>query len=137
MAFGRAPSPSQEGGETLRRATPRKTWSNLFKKEEDRTMAYHAPNRPNGSKVVKLPAEVIDEGIKQWKTSLVGQFVGIPPPYGQVVAVINRPLSKQGSVIVSTRGQLFIFQFENSQTLEWILESGPWNFVNRLLPLQK
>lgn len=57
------------------------SWRNLFAQERDNQLKFHPQVKATGSKVIKLPAEVLVEGIKQWNNCLVGLFIGENPDY--------------------------------------------------------
>lgn len=126
-------------GATILPASPGtlKSWRGLFATGTNNELKFYAPQSIEGSKVVRLLSDALENGSKQWEQSLVGRFVGDAPDMKLVVALVNKLWGKRSKVVVSRKGVWFVFQFENLSLLNWVLESGPWFLGKRLLILQK
>lgn len=114
-----------------------KSWRGLFANTTKSELKYYAPQSVEGEKVVRLPSDALENGKKQWEQSLVGRFVGDAPDMKLVVALVNKLWGKRSKVVVSRKGVWFVFQFENQNLLNWVLESSRWYLGRRLLILQK
>ncbi|PPD94164.1 hypothetical protein GOBAR_DD08807 [Gossypium barbadense] len=88
--------------------------------------------------LVKSPAKVFDEGIQQWKYSLVGQFIEDVLNFGAMQKIINTIWYKYGEISVHIAGNsLYIFQFSSSEACSWIFKHGPWHIQNKPLILRR
>ncbi|XP_031373156.1 uncharacterized protein LOC116188132 [Punica granatum] len=112
-----------------------KSWTNLFGSGCSQSLVFHSPVEVGGRKIAKPPREVIERGKNQWQNCLIGWFVGSTPDFKQVTSTVN--MLWENTVRVSTRGQLYIFKFSDGETLNWVLESGPWHVGHIPLILQR
>jgi hypothetical protein len=114
-------------------------WANLLK--TDRTMGslqYFEPKKNGGKTYVFPPDAVVEEGIVQWKSSLVGQFMDKPLPYFLVKKSVQSMWSQYGEIeIFSLENGIFIFRFQDEATCEEILENKLWHVANKPLILRK
>ncbi|KAK8639618.1 hypothetical protein V6N13_137991 [Hibiscus sabdariffa] len=113
-------------------------WQNLFAATEGQSLDFFPPVILAGSIAVKPPSEVFEEGILEWRYSLVGQFIGGSPNFSALQKLVNLMWGKVAPVEVRMAGSnLYIFSFANSTALYWVLERGPWHIQNRPLLLRK
>ncbi|XP_039053100.1 uncharacterized protein LOC120195029 [Hibiscus syriacus] len=114
-------------------------WKKLFSSSENQNLDYFPPKTSDGSPTVLPPLEVIEDGISEWKLSLVGQFLGVAPSFASLHRIVNNIWGKalKGSQIqVSSAGNnLFIFSFNSESARDWLLENGPWHVHNKPLIL--
>ncbi|XP_031401075.1 uncharacterized protein LOC116211024 [Punica granatum] len=108
-------------------------WRKVFPKVNQSLQFFEGVNHS----YVKPPSELLQIGVEQWSYSLVGRFLGKAPKFGKIVSVVNGLWGRQGKVMVSTMGSLFIFQFPNEDAMTWVLETGPWHVERKFMMLQR
>lgn len=113
------------------------SWRNLFKKDLDHKLSFHAHVRDATNGVVTLPQEALESGLKQWENCLVGWFIGDAPDFRLVAATVNKIWGKRSPITLAKKGHLFIFHFSDSKLMEWVLENGPWFINKKLLVVQR
>ncbi|KAK8598273.1 hypothetical protein V6N13_095656 [Hibiscus sabdariffa] len=57
-------------------------WKKLFAGSEEQSLGFFPHHIKDGLIEVQPPAQVFEEGISEWKNSLVGQFIGSAPNFG-------------------------------------------------------
>ncbi|KAK8598761.1 hypothetical protein V6N13_094721 [Hibiscus sabdariffa] len=57
-------------------------WEKLFAGSEEQSLGFFPPHIKDGLIEVQPPSQVFEEGISEWKNSLVGQFIGSAPNFG-------------------------------------------------------
>ncbi|XP_065847528.1 uncharacterized protein [Euphorbia lathyris] len=106
-------------------------------KATDRKLQYFVPEILNGKKIVRVPDDVIAEGIKQCELCLVGQLLGKCSELRIVLNEANELWGKEGRIqVTKTKNQLYIFKFPNETVRDLVLESGPWYIENKQLVLR-
>ncbi|KAK8651283.1 hypothetical protein V6N13_140891 [Hibiscus sabdariffa] len=87
---------------------------------------------------VKPPAEVFEEGISEWRNSLIGQFIGAAPNFSALQRTVDALWGKNSLSKVSMAGSnLYLFSFVNATVRDWVLENGPWHIQHKPLVLRK
>ncbi|CAN1247388.1 hypothetical protein LINPERPRIM_LOCUS6301 [Linum perenne] len=71
------------------------------------------------------------------KSNIVGQFVGVPPPFHVIANVANRLWGYERLVLVSKYLELcFLFEFPSIRLCDWIL-SRSWHIHNSAMFLRR
>ncbi|XP_039023289.1 uncharacterized protein LOC120155894 [Hibiscus syriacus] len=113
-------------------------WRGLFVAGIDHELEFFLSEVVEGSSVVKLPIEVFEEGIQDWKHALVGQFIGLAPSFSSIQNIVTLLWSKVSLVKVSIAGpNLYVFSFSNSNARDWVLDGGPWHVQHKPMLLRK
>ncbi|KAK8680969.1 hypothetical protein V6N13_109903 [Hibiscus sabdariffa] len=90
-------------------------WKKLFYGSEEQSLSYFPPNTTDGSAVVEPPAKIFEEGISDWKLSLVRQFIGPPPNFSALQKLVEFLWGKTSKVRVSLAGSnTYVFSFANA-----------------------
>ncbi|KAK8617551.1 hypothetical protein V6N13_080461 [Hibiscus sabdariffa] len=77
-----------------------------------------------------------NEGIADWKNSLVGQFIGAAPNFLALKKIVDSLWGKNTLARVSLAGSnLYVFSFANASARDWVLENGPWHIQHKPLVL--
>lgn len=95
---------------------------------KDSKLQYHASVVEKGSSVIKMPAEVLDSGKKQWEWSLVGRYMGEAPHF-KLLQSRHKNIEENSQVIVAKKGKFFVYQLANENLMRCVPETGLW-FVN-------
>ncbi|XP_038993949.1 uncharacterized protein LOC120117817 [Hibiscus syriacus] len=115
-------------------------WRKLFEISKGLDLDFYPPTLRDGSPVVQPPPEVFEDGIAEWKHSLVGQFLGPPPNFismQRIVEAMWKNASNGSPVRISKAGNnLFLFSFSSNAARDWVLEHGPWHIYNKPLILR-
>ncbi|KAK8672311.1 hypothetical protein V6N13_110684 [Hibiscus sabdariffa] len=112
-------------------------WKKLFAATSSQSLEFFPPEVFGGVPLVSPSSDVFDDGSQAWRFALVGQFIGKAPNFGFMQKLVNNLWGKHGDVEVSSAGDsLFVFRFVNASVRDWVLESGPWHFQNKLLILR-
>ncbi|XP_038990688.1 uncharacterized protein LOC120113688 [Hibiscus syriacus] len=64
-------------------------WRKLFGSSEGHELDYHPPRVHEGVVSVHPHPEVLDTGIKEWKLSIVGQFLGVAPNFTTMQRIVG------------------------------------------------
>ncbi|KAE8708956.1 hypothetical protein F3Y22_tig00110332pilonHSYRG00622 [Hibiscus syriacus] len=64
-------------------------WRKLFLGTEEQSLSFFPPEFLDGSATVKAPLSVIEEGIAEWNTKIVGQFIGVAPNFASMQRIIG------------------------------------------------
>ncbi|XP_039041212.1 uncharacterized protein LOC120179791 [Hibiscus syriacus] len=64
-------------------------WRSLFVGVEEQSLDFFPPECREGSMTVVPPNVVFEEGILEWKFSLVGQFIGSAPNFGSLQKLVE------------------------------------------------
>ncbi|KAE8720432.1 Homocysteine S-methyltransferase 2 [Hibiscus syriacus] len=114
--------------------------SSLFGGWTDQNLDYFPPNLRDGIPTVCPPSEILEEGISEWRLSLVGQFLGVAPSFTSLHRTVESLWSKAllGSQLqVSSAGNnIFVFSFSSESARDWVLQNGPWHVHNKPLILR-
>ncbi|CAN1338095.1 hypothetical protein LINPERPRIM_LOCUS37895, partial [Linum perenne] len=87
--------------------------------------------------VLKLPSDVIADGVERLKAAAVAQFAGTPPPFRVINVVVNRIWGYEGQVIVSRYlDNCFLFEFNSIRLCDWVL-SRSWHIHNTSMLLRR
>ncbi|CAL1403642.1 unnamed protein product [Linum trigynum] len=87
-----------------------RSWASLFAVSEDSKLEFYELEMVNGS--IRIPKAVMEEGARQWKHSLVGQFLGAPPSLATIRFWANWLWGREGEVCVSwLEDHLILFKF--------------------------
>ncbi|KAA0049771.1 DUF4283 domain-containing protein [Cucumis melo var. makuwa] len=102
------------------------TWASLFGTSSEGSLLYTLP-KAIGDKIVVIPLEeVIDQGIRVWENSLVGQLIDAKLPYAVIQCLVEKIWGKiEMSIITILENDLICFQFRRPKSVEWILSRGP------------
>ncbi|KAE8728802.1 hypothetical protein F3Y22_tig00004072pilonHSYRG00220 [Hibiscus syriacus] len=73
-------------------------WGRLFAAGIDQELEFFPPAVVEGSRVVKPPKEVFEEGILDWKHALVGQFIGSAPSFSFIQKIVTLLWSKASPI---------------------------------------
>lgn len=133
-----------ESGGTANAAQDNKegrNWSDLFKRSyaNDLAMEYIPPVaiETQGEVVYKMDRDIESEGLEKWKHSLIGHFLGDPPPFHVVKNMTSRYWGKFGSFHTASLDKgFFLFAFNNEQVCAHLL-SRVWHVWNVPLILRK
>ncbi|XP_039059914.1 uncharacterized protein LOC120203808 [Hibiscus syriacus] len=113
-------------------------WRKLFGCQAGHELTYFAPKSRDKTLTVQPPLEVLEAGIAEWKSSLVGQFLGAAPNLLSLQRAIEKLWNKGAHVQVSLAGNnLYIFSFNSDDARDWVLKNGQWHIFNKPLILQK
>ncbi|KAK8638784.1 hypothetical protein V6N13_137195 [Hibiscus sabdariffa] len=113
-------------------------WRKLFGGVREQTLNFFLPTISNGLIRVQPPREVFDEGIEDWKFSLVGQFVGPAPNFSAMQKIVGILWGEMSTVKVSIAGSnLYVFTFVNATARDWVLENGPWHIQHKPLVFRR
>ncbi|KAK8606885.1 hypothetical protein V6N13_052638 [Hibiscus sabdariffa] len=87
---------------------------------------------------VDPPDELSNEGVSDWKNSLVGQFIGPAPNFIALKKIVESLWGKSALAKVSIVGpNLYVFSFANVAAKDWVLDNGPWHIQHKPLILRK
>ncbi|KAK8694142.1 hypothetical protein V6N13_071699 [Hibiscus sabdariffa] len=110
----------------------------LFGGVDEPALEFFPPVVFEDSFTVDPPSEVFNEGISDWKYSLVGQFIGAAPNFVALKKTVESLWGKSSPTKVSLAGSnLYVFSFANVTAREWVLENGPWHIHHKPLVLRK
>ncbi|KAL0556476.1 hypothetical protein IC582_004990 [Cucumis melo] len=114
------------------------TWASLFGTAAEGSLLY-TPPKVIGDKIVVIPTEeVIDQGIRVWENSLVGQLINAKLPYSVIQRLVEKIWGKiEMPIITILENDLICFQFRRSKLVEWILSRGPWHLGGKPMLLRK
>lgn len=80
----------------------------------------------------------MEDGIAEYNTSLVDQFLDKPLPYFLVKTTVEAIWSQFGKVdVFSMENGLYIFKFNGESTRDAVLEAKIWHIANKPLILRK
>ncbi|TYK18951.1 uncharacterized protein E5676_scaffold418G00380 [Cucumis melo var. makuwa] len=114
------------------------TWASLFGTSSEESLLYTLPKIIGDKIVVTPPEEVIDQGIKVWENSLVGQLIDSKLPYTVIQHLVEKIWGKiEMPIITILENDLICFQFRRSKSVEWILSRGPWHLDDKSMLLRK
>nr|GEY14480.1 hypothetical protein [Tanacetum cinerariifolium] len=82
---------------------------------------------------VTLPLSAIEEVSSRFVNTLYGYFVGKRLAFRLVENYVHNAWAKFGIKQIQLHGDFFLFQFENKEGMDRVLESGPW--LIRMVPL--
>ncbi|KAF6171247.1 hypothetical protein GIB67_036915 [Kingdonia uniflora] len=85
----------------------------------------------------EINVEVIEEGIKHWKNTIVGYFVGTYVSFYAVRDKIKEIWDIKGSLVISRKDSVFFFIFGDHRERDKVLQGGPWHVGDRYLKIQK
>ncbi|KAK8598769.1 hypothetical protein V6N13_094729 [Hibiscus sabdariffa] len=105
-------------------------WKKLFAGSEEQSLGFFPPHIKDGLIEVQPPAQVFEEGISEWKNSLVGQFIGSAPNFGTMQKIAGILWGKSVKVSLAESN---LFFFANATDRDWVLENGPWHIHNKPL----
>ncbi|TYK26656.1 DUF4283 domain-containing protein [Cucumis melo var. makuwa] len=117
---------------------PKSTWASLFGTATEGSLPYTLP-KAIGDKIVVIPTEeVIDQGIRVWENSLVGQLIDAKLPYSVIQRLVEKICGKiEMPIITILENDLICFQFRRSKSVEWILSRGPWHLGGKPMLFRK
>ncbi|KAK8605580.1 hypothetical protein V6N13_102358 [Hibiscus sabdariffa] len=93
-------------------------WKTLFVGVEEQVLDYCPSMLQKG--LVKPSSDILDEGIAEWKCSLVGQFIGDAPNFNAMQKLAEMMWGKMYNVKVSLAGaNLYVFSFANATVRDW------------------
>ncbi|KAK8614048.1 hypothetical protein V6N13_122424 [Hibiscus sabdariffa] len=105
---------------------------------DEQTLNFSPPVIRDDSFEIDLPSEVFNEGVSDWKLSLVGQFIGAAPNFVAPRRIVASLWGKDVLTMVSLAGSnLYVFSFANVTARDWVLENGPWHIQHKPLILRK
>jgi hypothetical protein len=92
-----------------------------------------------GDKIfINPPDDVVEEGISQWRSCLVGQFMEKLIPYYLVKKSVALMWRQYGDIeVFSMENGMFIFRMQDEASCDEILESKIWHVSNKPLILRK
>ncbi|XP_039068832.1 uncharacterized protein LOC120215148 [Hibiscus syriacus] len=73
-------------------------WRKLFVGTEEQSLDFFPPEVLDGTTTVKLPLTVFEEGIAEWNSATVGQFIGATPNFESMQRIINSLWGKSSPV---------------------------------------
>ncbi|XP_039015556.1 uncharacterized protein LOC120145920 [Hibiscus syriacus] len=116
-------------------------WRKLFGYQQGHELQFFPPKSRDSNPIIQPPPEVYKAGIAEWRTSLVGQFLGAAPNFTTMQRIIenlwNNP-NKGIHIQVSFAGSnLYLFTFNSDSARNWVMENGPWHILNIPLILRK
>ncbi|GJR25236.1 hypothetical protein Tco_1101468 [Tanacetum coccineum] len=82
---------------------------------------------------VAIPFEAVEEVSSRFTNTLYGYFIGKRLAFRLVENYVKNTWSKYGLKRVQLHDDFFLFQFENKEGMEKVLENGPW--LIRTVPL--
>ncbi|KAK8693524.1 hypothetical protein V6N13_071104 [Hibiscus sabdariffa] len=114
-------------------------WRKLFSSGGDeQTLNFFPPVTRDDSIEIDPPSKVFNEGISDWKLSLVGQFIGAAPNFMALRRIVASLWGKYALTRVSLAGSnLYVFSFSNATARDWVLENGLWHIQHKPLILRK
>ncbi|KAE8729631.1 hypothetical protein F3Y22_tig00003480pilonHSYRG00012 [Hibiscus syriacus] len=95
-------------------------WRKLFGCKANQELSYFPPKLNDKVSIIQPPPEVFETGTTEWKSALVGQFLGSAPNFLSLQRVIDN-LWNQASKGFSVQ----------------VIENGPWHILNKPLILIK
>ncbi|KAK8665687.1 hypothetical protein V6N13_005849 [Hibiscus sabdariffa] len=105
---------------------------------DEQTLNFFPPVIRDNSFEIDPPSEVFNEGVSDWKLSLVGQFIGAAPNFVALRRIVASLWGKDALTKVSLAGSnLYVFSFANATARDWVLENGPWHIQHKPLILRK
>ncbi|KAE8654001.1 COP9 signalosome complex subunit 4-like [Hibiscus syriacus] len=116
-------------------------WRKLFGCQANQELTCFPLNQNSESLIVQPPPEVFEAGMAEWKSSLVGQFLGASPNFITLQRTIeklwNHP-AQGARVQVSLAGNnLYIFSFSSDSARDWVLDNDLWHVLHKPLILRK
>ncbi|CAN1339535.1 hypothetical protein LINPERPRIM_LOCUS38527 [Linum perenne] len=118
-------------------AHPKRTWASLISDPSLDLKFVEIPVSACINGVLKLPSDVIVDGVERLKAAVVAQFAGTPPPFKVINAVVNRLWGYEGQVIVSKYlDNCFLFEFNSVRLCDWVL-SRSWHIHNTSMLLRR
>ena len=115
------------------------TFADLFKKEakDDFKLKYFKPTSEERRRV-DIPINAIENGSKEWESTLLGYFLGKKLPYSLVRNATSRFWGKQRlNDLLATENGYFFFKFNSREESEAALEGGPWHITGQPIILKK
>ncbi|KAF8394791.1 hypothetical protein HHK36_018727 [Tetracentron sinense] len=117
-------------------------WSSLFGGrrdfEEGTKLTFEEPLFEDGNLILNRSEEQLEEGLAEWRSSLVGFFVGPKPSFYVMKSTVERIWKLKGAVeVFSLDNGFFIFKLNCVEDKERILEGGPWYIRNSPLILRE
>ncbi|KAK1360677.1 hypothetical protein POM88_045151 [Heracleum sosnowskyi] len=104
-----------------------KSWSNIVKEPPPSEVSFEYVPLEEGSNVISPPDEELLAGNEKFKNCIVGTFSKKAPPYHVVAAFAKNVWSKKGPCLVAQKSSsTFLFNFENSTTMNSFLSRGTW-----------
>ena len=99
---------------------------------------FFKPSMEGGRVKVRPPMEVVQEGCEEWKSTLIGYFVGKRLPYPVVNSIAFKLWGRVGlNEVLSTERGVFLFKFDTVEQADSILDRAPWHMVNHPMVLKK
>lgn len=119
-----------------------KSWAAFFAdnrlKGKGSELKFITPSVANGKRVVRFHSKEVVSKENRWKSSLIGCVYGIKPRVERISAFALARWRKYGLISVSrVNSELFLFQFNDEQGCEQVVEGGPFTFDNHPLILKK
>ncbi|XVE49046.1 hypothetical protein DITRI_Ditri01bG0050700 [Diplodiscus trichospermus] len=113
-------------------------WRKLFAASASQSLQFFPP-QDLGDRVIVAPlAEVFEEGVEIWRNVVMAKFIGKIPNFSLFQRLVNVLWGNDGQVDIRPVGvNVFIIQFLNSPTRDWVLESGPWHIQNKPIIVRK
>ncbi|CAN1262317.1 hypothetical protein LINPERPRIM_LOCUS11236 [Linum perenne] len=97
-----------------------RSWVAVVGSDPTPDLEYFPPVLVDG--VLQIPSEVVDLGIKQFKSALVGQFLGSAPPLRVFQSLANRLWDYDGFVaVLELSTGTFLIEFSTVFVCEWVL----------------
>ena len=101
-------------------------------------MQFFEPKRIDGKVVVQPPTEAVDEGIANWESSLIGQFLDKATSFLLVKRFVEALWGRYGLVEVFTLDNgMFLFRFPETRSRDFVLEARLWHIANKPIFLRK
>ena len=95
------------------------------------------PSQEKEMKVASCSRMAVDMEAKNWKNTLVGNFMGRRPSYSYVKEVTNKLWKRKGGMEVALMDSgVFIFRFNCEEDKQKILENGQWIVARKPLFLR-
>uniref|UniRef100_A0A5B7BES6 DUF4283 domain-containing protein n=1 Tax=Davidia involucrata TaxID=16924 RepID=A0A5B7BES6_DAVIN len=115
-----------------------KPWNKLF--EANRVKAnglqLHYVPSPVQDRVILEHHEVAEE-IEKWSKSLVGYVMGGKPSFKMMLNFIRNRWKNLGNIRLHLlKSGMFLFEFDQEDNKQHVLDSGPWSFDNKPLLLK-
>ena len=89
----------------------------------------------NGEVIVRPSLEIIRDGSKRWKATVVGYFLGKKKSYFHHLKEFVTSIWPALRDVTATANRFFFFQFKSVIDMEEVIEGGPWLFQGQPIVL--
>ena len=115
------------------------SWSSLFQKHTTRSrdLQRHSTPSTDPDHHIVFDDDDASAAVQNWGHSLVGYFIGNPPPLPGIKACLSKAWRITDLEIIPMADGFLLFKFHSYDAGQWILDDGPWFVSGRPLILRR